>query len=311
LRIVEWWFTDRMHNTSSGLLLQQYLTNAGTTSLRDAAPDRLVSNFTQQQVDVYFDLARGLTLHGGHRLTRGNAQVRSSIYGATPLQDATLSGQAGLAGLTYRLGNRIRASIDAEIASNNDAYFRTSLRDYRKLRARASYSPTKPSWRASVDIGVLTNQNPARTLNLDFVNRSASAVFEYFPQDGKHLSLLSEYTRSTLHSRLDILAPQSLTPFRSLYEEAGNSGTMLVQLKRGAWHPYQPGLAFGGALYASTGTRPTRYYQPQVKLTMPLGKRILASTDWRWYAMSQRAVASENFGSHQLTISVTLLTGNQ
>jgi hypothetical protein len=311
LRIVEWFTTDRMHNASTGMLLQQYLTTSGTTSLRDTAPDRLVSTFTQQQVDLYLDLARGFTLHGGHRYTTGDAQVRSSIYGSTPLQGAKLSGQAGLAGLAYRLGTRIRASVDAEIASNNDAYFRTSLRDYRKLRARAGYSPVKPTWRASFDLGYLTNQNPASGLNLDFVNRSASAVFEYFPQDGKHVTLLSEYTRSTLHSRLDILAPQSLTTIRSLYEEAGNSGTLLVQIKRGAWHAHQPGLALGGTLYASTGTRPTRYYQPQAKLTVPLRKQLLASAEWRWYAMTQRLFAVDNFGSHQLTISLTVATGDR
>ena len=48
-----------------------------------------------------------------------------------------------MAGLTYRVGQRLTANVDFEAASGARAYFRTSLYNYRKARLRGRYQATR------------------------------------------------------------------------------------------------------------------------------------------------------------------------
>jgi hypothetical protein len=82
LRIVESWLTDRLHN-------------AGASQPGQSA--RLVSNYSQEQVDLFFDVSKKLTLRGGYRYVWGdgstlvlhNLNVYSKIGGVwTSLDEA-------------------------------------------------------------------------------------------------------------------------------------------------------------------------------------------------------------------------------
>jgi hypothetical protein len=307
VRIIEWWTTDRFHNDTSGFLLDQYLTTGSLASFESFTPDRLVTNQSQQQVDVFVDIVAGLTVRGGHRFDWGDARTRSTTFDPSPLQEAALRRHVGLGGLSYRLGNRVRLNADYEAASTSRAFFRTSLRDYRKFRARASYAPQPaPEWRASVDFLWLDNENPDPTVRWDYTSRAATAILQWFPWDGRYYDITAEYTRATLHSRIDFIVPQTFDNFRNRFREASNSGTVLVNFRRGGWHPRQPGITLGGSFVVNNGNRPTRYYQPMARVSVPLANSVAANGEWRWYSMTQRIYSIENFGSHQLLLSLTL-----
>ena len=306
VRVIESYLTDRFHNSASAQLLETYLTGVSTTSFASAAVGRLVTNNSRQQLDAFFDLGPSLTLRGGHRYEWGDASVRSSSFLAEPLQAGRLSRQVVIAGMNYRLGTVLRLNTDVENASTSRAYFRTGLRDYKKFRTRASYSRPSGSLRASFDYLWLGNDNPDPAVRWDFECRAATATMEWSPDAGKRYWLIADYTRSSMHSRIDLIAPQSFLRERSQFREAANSGTVFLRLQPSAWKPHQPGLSLGGTLYVNNGSRPTRYYVPQARVTLPVSNDLGVNAEWRWYSLSESLYPFENFASHQFLLSLTI-----
>lgn len=304
VRIVESYLTGRLQSSASGRLLEQYLTGAGTQSFASTAVDRLETADSVQQLDAFFDITPSLTLRGGHRYQWGDATVRSSSFLSSPWQVGRLSRNVGMGGVAYRMASALRLSADFEGANTSQAYFRTSLRDYRKLRARASFN--RASWRAAFDYTWLDNENPDPSVQWDFASQAATAAFEWFPNAAKRYSILADYTRSAMRSNIEILAPQSLLRERSAFRETGNAGTVFVRIEQGAWNRHQPGVSVGGTVYVNEGSRPTRYYVPQARVTLPLSRLIRANAEWRWYGFGQSLYSFESFASHQMTVSLEI-----
>jgi hypothetical protein len=305
IRMVSSYMTDRFHNSASAQFLEQYLTGSSTSSFTRTGLDRLVTNDSRQQLDAFFDISSSLTLRGGYRYQWGDASVRSSSFLTSPFEEGRLSRHTGIAGISYRKPS-FRLTADFEGASTSQAYFRTSLRDYRKVRTQVRYIAPSGSWRTSFDYFWLQNNNPDRAVRWAFESHAATASVEWFPNSGKRYSFIADYTRSGVHSRIDIIAPQSLLPERSSFREAGNSATLLIRLQPSAWHPRQPGISLGGTLYLNNGSRPTNYYVPQARMSLPLTGRFSANAEWRWYSMTESLYRFENFASHQLLLSLTI-----
>ena len=57
-------------------------------------------------------------------------------------------------------------------------------------------------------------------------------------------------------------------------------------------------LSLGGSLSVNSGSRPTRYYQPQARVEVPLAGRVSWTAEWRWYGFTERRFAYENFRTH-------------
>jgi hypothetical protein len=144
-------------------------------------------------------------------------------------------------------------------------------------------------------------------VNWDFEDRAASAGVEWSPNSGRLYSVLAEYTRSTTHSMINYIVPQFYVTERLWFRENANSGTLVFRLQPGGWKKHQPGLHLGGSLYASNGSRPTRYYQPFARATLPLASSVMVNGEWRWYSMTEALYPVENFASHQFIVSLTLL----
>ncbi len=304
LRIVENWMTDRLHDASSSLLAEQYLM-AGSSPFVAGNPgtDRLVLNDNRQEVDVYYDLLPNLTLRGGERYEWGDATVRTTPLSEAPLESATLSRNTGLAGISYHLKQQLRLSGDFEAASTNHAFFDTSLWNYWKVRARAQWD-FLTSFRLSGDFFELHNSNPDPQVNLTFLSRATSASLAWRPHDGHNISVLLDYTRSNINSNVFYLIPQTLSPADSIYLENGNTATALIDLAPRAMHGVAPRLSFGGSLFTSAGSRPTNYYQPMARLSIPLVHGIAWNSEWRWYSLSEQIYAFENFRSNQILVSL-------
>ena len=92
---------------------------------------------------MLYDLFSKLTLRGGYRYIWGDSRVPSpELSAAGPFEDVELRQQVGLAGLTFRAGQKLTANFDFEGASSSHAYFRTSLYNYQKARIRGRYQAT-------------------------------------------------------------------------------------------------------------------------------------------------------------------------
>ena len=207
LRIIESWMTDRYHDAASPLAAEQILLTPKTLGpdLVTAPNYTQVVNYNQQQTDVLFDLTSKLTLRGGYRYVWGDATVLAGQFSQSgPLASGQLSRNVGLAGLTFRPSQKLSVNLDYEGASSDRIYFRTSLNDYYKLRARARYQ-LAASLMLQANFQVLNNQNPAAAIQYNFRSRDNSLAVYWTPAGGKRITVMGEYDRSSLSSSIDYL----------------------------------------------------------------------------------------------------------
>jgi hypothetical protein len=294
LRIVKYWMTDRFHSASSALLAQNFLLGGATLTDSQLANDRLILNYNQQEIDAYYDVTSKLTVRGGYRYEWGDTQVRAPILTGLSSESANLRRNIGIAGFNYRMGQKFRVTADAEGSSSGATYFRTSLQNYEKAHVRASYDLLS-NLRVAADFSLLNNSNPDPSVRLDFSSKVESASVFWTPSGAKRANVLLDYSRSAVQSSILYLVPQVLAPATSTYRENAHSFTMVTGIK---W------FSFGGSLFLSSGSRPTNYYQPLARVSIPLHKHVQWNTEWRWYSMSEAFFLFENFQSNQIVTSL-------
>lgn len=294
LRIVQYWMTDRYNNASNALLAENLLVGGAPLTDQQLATDRLVLHNNQEEIDAFFELTSRITLRGGYRYMWGDTEVRAPILTGLNLQSANLRRHVGIAGLTYRVGQKFRVIADAEGSNSDQTFFRSSLQQYQKAHIRARYD-VSASLRVAADFSLLNNSNPDPSVKFDFSSKVESASVYWTPNGGKWANVLVDYSRSAVRSNMLFLTPQTLQPTPSVYRENGHSFTAVTGVK---W------FSFGGSLFISAGTRPTRYYQPLARLSIPLHKHVQWNTEWRWYSMAEQFFVFENFRSNQLTTSL-------
>ena len=282
LRIVNFWMTDRLHDASSALL-----------NLTAPASDRTVVNYSQEEVNVFYDLTKRITLRGGYRYAWGDSQVRARLN-PLPYESGSLRRQVGIGGVTYKVAKKIRVVADFEAAASDQAYFRTSLRNYQKARVRASFD-VNPALRFSADFTLLNNNDPDPQIRYEFKTRNESVAAFWTPTGARHYNLLLDYSRSSVSSNITYLAPQDQSVLSSNYRENGHTGTALAGYR---W------LSLGGSFFKSSGSRPSQYYQPMARLAFPINKHVQWNAEWRWYGFSERYYGYENVSSHQLMMSI-------
>jgi len=294
VRIVEHWDTDRYSNATSALLAENFLVAGMPLTDQQLSSDRLVLHENDEEVDVYYDLTSHLTLRGGYRFTWGDTEVRGPILAEEALEPGTLRRHVGIAGFNYRMTQKFRVTASAEGSPSDQTFFRTSLQQYEKARIRASYD-ILTNLRLAGDFSLLNNSNPDPSIKLDFKSRVESASLFWTPNAAKWANLLADYSRSAISSSILYLVPQTLSPTPSLYTENAHALTSLLGVK---W------FSVGGTMFISSGSRPTRYYQPVARFSLPLNKHIQWNTEWRWYSMKEAFYSFENFQSNQLTTSL-------
>jgi hypothetical protein len=304
LRVIESLMTDRLHTAAAGLLTDMILS---PSSVAETTPlplsGLLVMNYNQEQIEVLLDVTRKLMLRGGYRYVWGDAEAPAALIAGVGLESSELRQNVGLAGVTFRVTRKLSANLDFEGASTSHAYFRTSLYNYQKMRARARYQVTsKLSLQASFSL--LDNQNPSPGINYDFLSRQNSLSAAWTP--GKRVSVLGEYTRSTLRSDINYLEPEFLTPELSLYRDDAHTASALVDLALPGYAGLAPRLAFGGSLFISSGSRPTSYYQPLARLSVPLRKNLSWNSEYRFYGYGETFYQYEDFHAHILQTGIKL-----
>ncbi len=300
VRVVESWMTDRLHNAASALLTEQLLAGGRSVSAGQVlSARRLVLNYSQQQVDVIVDVDSHLTLRVGHRYVWGDAEAPAGLLNQPFGADrGRLRRHVALAGVGARFGQKFRASVDFEASPGDRAFFRTSLNGYQKARARARYQ-VWPSLVVAATLGLVRNQNPSPGVSYDFLSRDNSASLSWAPAGGKLLSVLAEYSRSTIRSDILYLVPSTLGRELSYYRERAHAATAVADFKLPGSGVVKPKLSFGGSLFASCGSRPARYYQPLTRMGLAFKERFEWNWEWRWYALSQPLYLYEGFRSHQ------------
>jgi hypothetical protein len=59
-----------------------------------------------------------------------------------------------------------------------------------------------------------------------------------------------------------------------------------------------PRLTVGGSLFVSSGSRPSQFYEPLSRLSVPISKKISWNTEWRYYGLGEAFYLYEGFRAH-------------
>jgi hypothetical protein len=312
LRILESWMADQLHDAGTALLTDQLLLSkqgaTGGTPLTLSTQDleRFVATYNQQETDLLFDVTPMLTLRGGYRYVWGEAIEPASITveGSTgaSTETGTLRRSVGIGGVTFRTKARFRATVDYEGSPGDRSYFLTSLNDYQRGRAMARYTPVD-GLEFTARFSVLDNHNPGLATGYSLLARDNTLAVSWNPEKWKGFGLSGDYTRSTIRSNISYLVPENFSTAISDYRENAHTGTLLADLPSPHWK-IAPKASFGGSLFQSAGSRPTRYYQPLARVAFPMGEHMQFYSEWRWYSMSEPYYLYEGFRTHQFVTAI-------
>ena len=298
VRIIESWMTDRYHDASFGLFSSVFFTKPAAASQASSLANLQVVNYNQNQVDVLFDLTPKITLRGGYRRIWGDASVLAGqLSQSGNFVSGSLGRNVGIAGLSLRPFQKFSANLDYEGGMSDQVYFRTSLNDYNRARVRARYQATG-SLSLQANFLVLNNQNPAQGVKYDFQSRANSLAFYWTPNGGKRITVMGEYDRSTVRSNILYLNLPFLTSAASIYRENSHTATSTVDLALPAIAGRASKLTAGGSLFISSGSRPSRLYEPLARLSVPLRPHLSWNTQWTYYGWGEQFYLFEGFRVH-------------
>ncbi len=249
---------------------------------------------------LFFEVIPRLTLHAGYRYAWGDANdAVLPAEGLAGVEHVKLRQNVGIGGFSYRPLSKLSFSAEGQSATSGGAYFRTSLYDYQKIRAQARYHRGPIS--LSADFNLLNNQDPQPGINYDYFSHQESLSIMWSPAGGKAFDLQGSYTRSDLRSDINYLSPGTEQPLLSNYRDNSHIATALFHINPPHKGPLAPVIMAGGSLVLSAGSRPTTYYQPMVKLSLPAAKRFTWFAEWRYYGYNEALYSYEAFSSHVVT----------
>ncbi len=296
VRITEAWITDRLHNAGSSAQAQNILAPpSASQTLITLLQTSLANNYNQTETMLYFEATPQLTLRGGYRYVWGDGEdVMLPPAGLASSDHVRMRRNVGIGGLSYRPLKKVSLSAEGESGSSGGEYFRTSLWDYQKVRAQARYQATN-TLSVSADFAFLANQNPQAGINLDYVVHQEALSIFWSPTSGKSFDFQGSYSRADLRSNIDYLDPGTLQPQVSAYRDNSHTGTALFHIHLPHVDRVAPELTAGGSFILSSGSRPTSYFQPMVKLALPIRNHVSWFGEWRYYGYGEAFYVYEGF----------------
>lgn len=301
LRVVESWMTDRLHDSGSATSNQVLASTGASAQMAALLTSSLVTNYNQEEVDLFYDPAARLVLHGGYRYVWGDANdAILPTAGLVGAEQGKLRRNVGIGGITFRATQKLSVSADTEVSSGGGAYFRTSLYNYQKIRAKARYQATK-SLSLFADFTLLDNQTPLAGANYKYQSQQESLSLLWAPNGGKNWDFQGSYSRSTMNSDIGYLEPEFLTALQSLYRDDAHTATALFSANLPRYSGLTPKITAGGSLFISSGSRPTSYYRPFAKVFLPVRKNLTWFTEWTYYDYGEVLYLYEGFRTQLVT----------
>jgi hypothetical protein len=304
LRITQSFSTDRQHDSGFGLfdqaLFRNLSSNPGLIFSSSLAQNALqVVNYTTLETNLFYDVSSKLTVRGGYRYVNGNAEVRApTLSQIGPLESGNLRRNIALAGATYRIRQRLSLNGEYEGGISDQIYFRNSLNNYNRGRARARYQATN-ALTIQFNFQILDNQNPAPDIRFDFLSLHSTAGVYWTPNDTKRISVSAEYDRAWVNSNIIYLNLPFFTPAISSYTENAHTGTAAVDVALPRVNRAK--VTVGGSFVHLNGSRPTNYYQPLARISIPILKHASWNTEWRYYGFSEAFYLYEGFRTNTFT----------
>jgi hypothetical protein len=291
-RILQSWSTDRLHNSGSASQADTLISAGQATPINTVLQSTLASNYTQADTTVISSLGKAVTLRGGYRYVWGDGnEAVLPAEGLLTVNHETIHRNVGIAAVSWRATKKLSATAEVEQGVSRGYYFRTSLYNYTKFRGLGSYHLTN-TLQLSANYNILSNRNPDLGSSYQYLVHQESAAIAWNPA-GKKYDFEGSYEHCGYHSQISYLIPQTLQPAQSVYWENCHtiSGYFNGTYKGGK-------LIAGGSAVLTAGTRPTTYYQPVVKLSFPLTKKVGWFAEWRYYGFGEAYYNYEGFRAH-------------
>jgi hypothetical protein len=303
LRITQSISTDRQHDAGISLFNQSLFRNlsnpiliAGNTLAQNALQ---IVNYTTVETNLFYEISSKLTVRAGYRYVTGDAEVpASSLNQIGAFESGGLRRNIALAGANYRPMKNLAVNLEYEGGISDEIYFRNSLNNYSRGRARARYQQSN-SLSFQLNFQILDNQNPAHDIRFDFLSLHTAAGAYWTPGSAKRLTVSAEYDRAWVNSAILYLYLPFYTPATSSYTENAHTGTAAVDFAFPKWRDAK--LTAGGSFVLLTGSRPTNYYQPLARVSIPLRKHVYWNAEWRYYGFSEAFFLYEGFRTNTFT----------
>jgi hypothetical protein len=299
---------DSYHDNSSSTLGQLFYLSSGlAASLNTPFAGQLQVQQNRSQTEVLVDVSKQLMVRGGYRYEWGSADVPSGLLSTTtPDEGGKLIRNVGLAGAQYRPTQYAVFNLDLEASDGVKTFYRTGLQDYLKFRAQSRFTLPKNLF-LNVGVNYLDNRNPDLGVYAKYTLAVESGSLQWVPTSHK-FSLIADYTHSQIQSSIGYI---TLVPFNlaneSQYMDNATAVSMMAEFALPGKGLIQPKLSFGGSMVTTAGSRPSRYYQPQGKLLVPVRKNIQLYAEWQWYGLNQPFYGYEGFRAHTLLTGVRFL----
>src|SRR6516164_3300860 len=186
MRIVESWLTDRLHNAGNASSLNTISDVNVSEQMAALLAASLVTNYNQNEIDLFYDLTSKLTVRGGYRYVWGDASdAILPPEGLAGPEQGKLRRNVGIGAVTYRPRPKFSVTAEAEGAESGGVYFRTSLYNYERVRAQGRYQATN-SLSVWGDFTYLHNTNPTPGVEYKYHAVQETASLLWTPKGGKN-----------------------------------------------------------------------------------------------------------------------------
>ncbi|HYA17206.1 MAG TPA: hypothetical protein VEF06_07060 [Bryobacteraceae bacterium] len=299
LHIEQHWLTDRQHNSGSTAGSDKLLSAGSTTILPEIFDSFLASNYNEVESGLTWEPWDTVHLRGSYRYEWGDANdLVLPQTGLLTVENSRLRRNVVLGGASWRPTKSLLASADFEWGMSGSEYFRTSLYNYRKARINARYDLTS-TLHLSADYRILGNKNPLAGTPYKSLSHQESASLQWMPT-GSKVDFIGTYEHCGFDTRMTYLDPGFLITDIADYREychdvsATANATLPGFLKKAR-------LSIGGSALLTSGSRPTTYYQPLVKLAVPLARGLGWFATWQYYGFGDAYYSYESFQSNLFT----------
>lgn len=306
LRIDQHWLTDRTHDAGSAAETDTLIANTlaspsalPVTVLPAGFNSFLASNYNEAETGVGADVAKGVRVRLAYRYVWGSADdLVLPQTGLLTIQNSALRRNVVLGSASWRMNQRFLASSDFEWGASGSEYFRTSLYNYRKVRMSGRYDFSS-AFHLNADYRILTNRNPLAGSPYKDLSHQESLGLQWTPAT-KGTSVDVVYEHCGDHMEIDYLDPEYLTPTLSEYREYCHdiSATASFALPAAL---HRAKVTAGGSALLTSGSRPTTYYQPVVRISLPVTKNLGWFAIWQYYGFGESYYAYENFQTNLFT----------
>lgn len=301
LRIREIYETDRMQVDSNALFTTLLFPATGAqAAATQTIGDRFEATRNRNQLEALFDLTANVMLRGGYRKEWGRSLMRSGFLNTQAYERGELERNVGLLGFQFRAASKLVVNGDYEIGDGAKTYYRTGLMDTRKYRIQGRFN-----LRSDLTFNALftrfENKNPGQGLDYNYHAQAASAGLQWMPANARRFTFVADYSRTALMSDINFLDATLFRTVKSLYRDNAHSFNTFVNIvARPKSMPAPMTFTLGGSFVTTSGSRPSRYYQPQGRIAVPIIPKLHAFGEWRWFGLNQPYYSFEGFRTNMI-----------